>query len=262
MVQRLARHWRDTAPDMVVSLIPNFNRALHDSLALARPGVPFVTVLTDMADHPPNFWIEPATAQHLICGTGHAVSQALAAGCAPGRVHRASGMILRPDFHAAPAFDRGAERARLGLDPHTPTGLVLFGGTGSRVMKRITQRLPHTPLAHGVDLRPPPGHTRAARRGACWTSCAPCGFPCTDCRDAVPGGRHHRRLAAAPQLVLAAGPQRRGAEAAAQGAQGHARDLRAGQPRRVCAQVPGPQLRRRGRGARRMHTPPTAAACG
>jgi UDP-N-acetylglucosamine:LPS N-acetylglucosamine transferase len=146
MVQRLARHWRDTAPDMVVSLIPNFNRALHDSLALARPGVPFVTVLTDMADHPPNFWIEPATAQHLICGTGHAVSQALAAGCAPGRVHRASGMILRPDFHAAPAFDRGAERARLGLDPHTPTGLVLFGGTGSRVMKRITQRLPHTPL--------------------------------------------------------------------------------------------------------------------
>lgn len=55
MVQRLARHWRDTASDMVVSLIPNFNRALHDSLALARPGVPFVTVLTDMADHPPNF---------------------------------------------------------------------------------------------------------------------------------------------------------------------------------------------------------------
>lgn len=146
LVQRLARHWRATAPDLVVSLIPNFNRALHDSLALARPGVPFVTVLTDMADHPPNFWIEPATAQHLICGTEHAVAQALAAGCAAARVHRASGMILRPGFHTPAAIDRRAERLRLGLDPHTPTGLVLFGGTGSRVMKRIAQRLPHTPL--------------------------------------------------------------------------------------------------------------------
>jgi UDP-N-acetylglucosamine:LPS N-acetylglucosamine transferase len=146
IVQRLVRHWRDTASDMVVSLIPNFNRALHDSLALARPGAPFVTVLTDMADHPPNFWIEPATAQHLVCGTGHAVAQALAAGCAAQRVHRASGMILRPDFHAAPLVDRQAERVRLGLDPQAPTGLVLFGGAGSRIMKRIAQRLPHTPL--------------------------------------------------------------------------------------------------------------------
>ena len=146
IVQRLERHWRDTQPDMVVSLIPNFNRALHDSLALARPGAPFATVLTDMADHPPNFWIEPATAQHLICGTEHAVAQALAAGCAAQRVHRASGMILRPDFHAAPLVDRNAERARLGLDPHAPTGLVLFGGAGSRIMKGIAQRLPDTPL--------------------------------------------------------------------------------------------------------------------
>ncbi len=146
IVQRLERHWRDTAPDMVVSLIPNFNRALHDSLALARPGVPFVTVLTDMADHPPSFWVEPSTTQHLVCGTEHAVAQALAAGCRPQRVHRATGMILRPEFHQSPQLDRGAERERLGLDPRIPTGLVLFGGAGSRIMKRIAQRLPHTPL--------------------------------------------------------------------------------------------------------------------
>lgn len=47
MVQRLAAHWESTRPDLVVSLIPNFNRALHDGLILACPGVPFVTVLTD-----------------------------------------------------------------------------------------------------------------------------------------------------------------------------------------------------------------------
>lgn len=146
LVQRLAAHWRRTAPDLVVSLVPNFNRALHDSLAQARPGVPFVTVMTDMADHPPAFWIEPGCAQHIVCGTAHAVRQALAAGVAPARVHRISGMVLRPDFHAPPPADRAAERAGVGLDAHTPTGLVLFGGAGSRVMARIARALPDTPL--------------------------------------------------------------------------------------------------------------------
>ena len=149
LVPRLQRHWQATQPDLVVSLVPNFNRCLHDSLQLARPGVPFVTVMTDMADHPPSFWIEPGLQQHVVCGTAHAVSQALAAGCPPSRVHRATGMILRPEFHVAPRLDaeqRVAARLAVGLDADTPTGLVLFGGTGSRVMKRIAARLPQTPL--------------------------------------------------------------------------------------------------------------------
>ncbi len=149
LVQRLAAHWQRTRPDMVVSLIPNFNRVLHDSLQRACPGVPFVTVLTDMADHPPHFWIEPDLDQHLVCGTAHAFEQALAAGCEPQRLHRSSGMILRPDFHHLAPMDaaqRALARCRVGLDEHTPTGLVLFGGTGSRVMRRIATRLPDTPL--------------------------------------------------------------------------------------------------------------------
>lgn len=146
LVQRLARHWAATQPDLVVSLVPNFNRALHDSLARARPGVPFVTVLTDMADHPPHFWVERGLQQHVVCGTEHARQQALAIGCPQSRVHRSNGMILRPEFYFTPPIDRVAERQRVGLDAHTPTGLVLFGGTGSRVMKRITQALPDRPL--------------------------------------------------------------------------------------------------------------------
>ncbi len=146
LVQRLARHWATTQPDLVVSLIPNFNRALHDALALARPTVPFVTVMTDMADHPPHFWAEPSVHQHLVCGTGHAVAQALLAGVPAERVHRTSGMILRPDFYADCGEDRAQQRLNAGLDVATPTGLVLFGGTGSRVMKRIAQNLPETPL--------------------------------------------------------------------------------------------------------------------
>jgi 1,2-diacylglycerol 3-beta-galactosyltransferase len=55
-------------------------------------------------------------------------------------------MIMRPEFHLDVPFEREAERTRVGLDARTPTGLVLFGGTGSRVMKRIAAALPETPL--------------------------------------------------------------------------------------------------------------------
>lgn len=146
LVQRLQRHWEATRPDLVVSLIPNFNRCLHDALQLARPGVPFVTVMTDMADHPPHFWMEPGLRQHIVCGTAHAEQQARTAGIEPDLVHRVNGMVLRPEFHLAPARERDSERRAVGLDAHTPTGLVLFGGTGSRVMTRIAERLPDTPL--------------------------------------------------------------------------------------------------------------------
>ena len=146
LVERLARHWRATQPDLVVSLIPNFNRAQHDALALARPGVPFVTVMTDMADHPPAFWAEPGTGQHLVCGTGHAVAQALLAGCDAARVHRVSGMMLRPEFHRPAPPGRESRRLEAGLPADAPVGLVMFGGTGSRVMKRIAAALPDTPL--------------------------------------------------------------------------------------------------------------------
>ncbi|MDO9147880.1 MAG: galactosyldiacylglycerol synthase [Hydrogenophaga sp.] len=146
LVERLAAHWRATKPDLVVSLIPNFNRALHDGLAQAQPQTPFVTVLTDMADHPPAFWVEPGTGQHVVCGTAHAYEQALAAGCPQAQVHRVSGMLLRPTFHERAPMDRARERAALGLDPKRPVGLVMFGGAGSRAMKRIATTLPDVPL--------------------------------------------------------------------------------------------------------------------
>ena len=141
LVQRLQQHWLRAEPDLVVSLIPNFNRALHDSLVVAAPGVPFVTVMTDMADLPPHFWIEPDLDQHVVCGTDHAVRQALAAGCDARRVHRTSGMVIRPDFYQPPGHDRAAEQARLGLDPTRPTGVVMFGGQGSMAMLTIARQL-------------------------------------------------------------------------------------------------------------------------
>jgi hypothetical protein len=146
MTARLRRYWRRTKPDMVVSLIPNFNRTMYQALCAARPGAPYVTILTDFADLPPHFWIEPDQAQHFICGTRRAVTQAHAMGYGPGQVHATSGMIVRPEFYRAPHLDRRAEIAKLGLDPDRPTGLVLFGGHGSTAMRGIARRLAHTQL--------------------------------------------------------------------------------------------------------------------
>lgn len=153
LVRRLKTHWTKTRPDMVVSLIPNFNRALRASLALACPQAPYVTVLTDLADHPPNFWIEKGLDQHVVCGSGRAVQQARDAGCAPSRIHATSGMILRHGFHEAQERAgsddpeaRADARRELGLDPQRTTGIVLFGGQGAKAMLDIARRLPEVQL--------------------------------------------------------------------------------------------------------------------
>lgn len=143
----LEQHWARSEPDLVVSLVPNFNRVLCESVAAALPGVPYVTVLTDFADHPPHFWIEPGQYQWIVCGTPRALAQARAAGYADERIALTSGMLLRPSFYAPPPVEsRELRRSALGLDPQRPTGVVMFGGQGSRQMLAIAKALPDTQL--------------------------------------------------------------------------------------------------------------------
>jgi UDP-N-acetylglucosamine:LPS N-acetylglucosamine transferase len=144
LVRQLQQHWLRTEPDLVVSLVPNFNRALYQSVASTLPGVPYVTLMTDLADLPPNFWLEADQPQHFICGTPRAVEQARALGHDAARIHATSGMIIRPEFYQPVMVDRAQERVRLGLDPQRPTGLVLFGGHGSKAMLGIARRLAAT----------------------------------------------------------------------------------------------------------------------
>jgi 1,2-diacylglycerol 3-beta-galactosyltransferase len=139
-VRLLKEFWKQGERDLVVSLIPNFNRALRESL----PATPLVTILTDLADYPPHFWIERQN-QYLICGTPKAVQQARALGHPDEHIFATSGMILRPSFYEPVTADRAAERRKLGLDPDRPTGLVLFGGQGSSVMPEIARRVTAVP---------------------------------------------------------------------------------------------------------------------
>lgn len=158
-VRVLEKFWLESRPDMVVSLVPNFNRALGQSLHRALPGVPLVTVLTDIADYPPHFWIERQD-QYFICGSDKAVAQAREMGHPEDKALRASGMILSPRFYDIPplsAAKRDEARAALGLDPSLPVGLVSFGGQGAAAMVEIARRLPDRQLVlicgHNRKLR-------------------------------------------------------------------------------------------------------------
>ncbi len=147
-VSLLEDYWKGRSLDMVVSVIPNFNRALFEAMTRSMPHVPLVTILTDMADYPPHFWIERQR-QYLICGTDKAYRQALEDGHPRDRVFRTSGMILNPRFYDPVIVDRAPDREALGLDPDLPTALMMFGGEGAPAMLRIARDLD----ASGLDLQ-------------------------------------------------------------------------------------------------------------
>ena len=149
IVKALRAYWAKHPADLVLSVIPHFNREIADSLRSDAAGTPFVTLITDLADYPPHFWIEQES-EYIIAGTERARQQALTIGVPQDHVFLTSGMILKPKFYEKMSIDRVAERKRLGLDPDCPTAIVLFGGHGSKVMVDITGRLSETDS--GVQL--------------------------------------------------------------------------------------------------------------
>jgi 1,2-diacylglycerol 3-beta-galactosyltransferase len=146
LVRLLEKFWREKPADLLVSVIPHFNRELCQSWSEVYPGRPFVTLITDLADFPPRFWIETLKEQYVIAGTERAAEQARALGHDAAHIFRTSGMILRPDFYAPDDSDPIALRKELGLHPDLTTAIVLFGGHGSKVMFDIARRLDATQL--------------------------------------------------------------------------------------------------------------------
>jgi hypothetical protein len=141
----LRQHWRCSRPDLVVSLIPNFNRVMFRALRRVHADVPYVTVMTDLADYPPHFWQEKQD-QFIICGSDRAVEQARSTGYPVEQIFQVSGMILNPAFYLRCAKDRRRGREELGLNPDLPTALVTFGGNGSKASAKIVKRLERSGL--------------------------------------------------------------------------------------------------------------------
>jgi hypothetical protein len=141
LVKLLADFFRESDGDVLISVIPHFNREIAEAWKLVQPGKPFVTLITDIADFPPHFWIERAENQFVICGSEKAAEQARAIGKDAAHIFQTSGMILRPDFYMPEGTDPLALRRELGLQVDLPTGMLLFGGFGSKVMLEIAEQL-------------------------------------------------------------------------------------------------------------------------
>ena len=128
-------------PAAVVSVMPNFNGIIKEALEAAHPGAPLVVVLTDLADFPPRFWIEPGV-DRVVVATEAAAAQAGVLGIPPGRVTRVSGMVLHPRlYHSVGPDTRARVRAELGIGPDDFTAMLLFGGKGSPELRPLAERL-------------------------------------------------------------------------------------------------------------------------
>ena len=141
LVKLLTKHFQKQPADLLISVIPHFNREIAEAWSSCYRERPFATILTDLADFPPRFWIEPVNEQCVICGTERAVEQARQMGKDPSQIFATSGMILRPDFYQEDHTDPVALRRELNLQPDRTTGVLLFGGFGSKVMYEIAERL-------------------------------------------------------------------------------------------------------------------------
>ena len=129
-------------PAAVVSVMPNFNGVMRDAIREALPGTRLVVVLTDFADFPPRFWIEPGI-DRVVVGTDEAREQALAIGIPPEGIVPRLGHGHAPPLLPARAGRRcvAASRRELGCGEADFAVTLLFGGKGSPEMEPLAERL-------------------------------------------------------------------------------------------------------------------------
>jgi hypothetical protein len=144
LVAHVARYLADQAspPATVLSVFPNFNAIIRDACHRALPGVPFGMLVTDLADFPPHFWIEPGL-DYLVIGSEEAEAQARAVGLGADVVTRVSGMVLNPRFYSAlnTGQIRAQMRQEMGFADTDVVILLLFGGKGSKEIERLASGL-------------------------------------------------------------------------------------------------------------------------
>src|SRR5260370_4053444 len=75
LVKLLEKFWREKPADLLISVIPHFNRQICESWTNVYPGPPFVPIITNLADFLPRFCIQPIKDQYVIAGTEKTAEQ-------------------------------------------------------------------------------------------------------------------------------------------------------------------------------------------
>src|SRR5258708_8160691 len=124
LVKLLANHWRKNPADLLISVIPHFNREIAESWTSVYPGRPFVTIITDLADFPPRFWIEPIAEQIIVAGSERAAQQARDFGKTDKNLYIASAKVLPPDTYSDQMQAPPSIQAQPALDTDLPHAMV------------------------------------------------------------------------------------------------------------------------------------------
>lgn len=126
MLDGITELFRTQPADLVVSVHPFGTTVPARALARLRPGVPFVTVVTDLyTAHP--FWFTPDT-DHCFVPSGEVRRRALLAGLCAEQI-TITGLPIDPRFSKAmPAMEE--LKQEYGLPAERPLVLLMGGGEG------------------------------------------------------------------------------------------------------------------------------------
>lgn len=147
--QRLADFWQEQQPDLVISVIPLLNHTIADSLTRLPSPIPFVILQTDLFEFHKNVWFIPKNTwfvnddtTYTVVGTEEAYQQLKSMSLSEeARRFKLSGNIIAPRFLKKPTFNQADERKKLGLDPKTSVGLILYGGFPPNRLLKTAQAL-------------------------------------------------------------------------------------------------------------------------
>lgn len=138
--------------NLIVSTIPNFNKQLYDGIKMAfwTKEIPYVTVMCDLADSPPHFWMEEQD-QYIICGSDRAWHQAVNMGYSQDKIKCTTGMVVNPKF-----YSEGLKST----NPNIIRGLVSYGGTGSNKILKIARMISKSKIKNELHINFVCGHNR------------------------------------------------------------------------------------------------------
>jgi 1,2-diacylglycerol 3-beta-galactosyltransferase len=120
LTKAVTKYWESRSPDIIVSLVPNINLPLFSGTkALNKP---YVTIMTDMEDQAPHFWMEQQD-QYIIVGTDLSYMQARGY-YERDHIFQVSGLVVHPTFYTETSV----------YPAEAPCALICFGGSGSARM--------------------------------------------------------------------------------------------------------------------------------
>lgn len=112
--------------DIVLSTVSLLNRALCTSIKRANDKIIYITLVCELSECTPDYWVPPGLDQHLIVGNNRMVDIAKINKYQKDRIHKTTGLVAHSAFYNN--TNREQIRRELGFTSDEKVGLVMFGG--------------------------------------------------------------------------------------------------------------------------------------